>query len=134
MSLFGAINISGTGVSAMQTWIDTSAGNIANADDEVAPSAKTYAPQTAVFSPAAADDEGIGQGVKTDVLASSTEGILAPDPTSPLADGQGEVREPNISLDDQLVGLMQAQEGYQANTSAISRAISAYQSGLTIGT
>jgi flagellar basal body rod protein FlgC len=40
---------------------------------------------------------------------------------------------PNVSTSDQLIDLMQAQDGYQADTESISRAMAAYQAALTIG-
>jgi len=50
VSLFSAIGIAGSGVDAMQTWIDTSGGNIANANDAVAVGKPTYAEETTVLS------------------------------------------------------------------------------------
>jgi flagellar basal-body rod protein FlgC len=134
VSLFGAIGISGTGIEAMQTWIDSDAANIANADDATSTSGTPYAEQIPEFAAVSQDtlsDEG--SGVAVGVAASSESPIVTQDPSSPDADANGNVLLPDISLGDQLVGLVQAQEGYQANTSAIARALSAYQAGLQIG-
>ena len=134
MSLFGAIDISGTGVQAMQTWIDADAGNIANADDVVATSSTPYAEQVAQLTPNTnTTTGGVGEGVDVSVTSSTVGGVVENDPASPLADKSGNVLTPNISLGDQLVGMVQAQEGYQADTSAITRALTAYQAGLGIG-
>lgn len=134
MSLFNAIDISATGVNAMQTWIDASAGNIANANDAVATNQPAYAEQSAVLSALPATGSGqAGNGVAVHIALGSTAGVIEPSPSNPLADASGNVKLPNVSLADQLVGLMQAQDGYQANTSVISRAMAAYQAGLTIG-
>jgi len=43
------------------------------------------------------------------------------------------VKVPDVSLSGELVNLMQAQDGYEADTSVLQKAITAYQSGLTIG-
>lgn len=135
MTLFSALNIAGTGADAMQTWIDTSGANVANANDVVATNKPAYAEQTAVFTPISAAIPGQpGEGVATTVTEGSTAGIVAYEPNSPLADNKGDVKLANVSLSDQLVGLIQAQNGYQANTDVMSRAVAAYQSGLTIGT
>jgi flagellar basal-body rod protein FlgC len=134
MSLFSAIDIGGTGVNAMQTWIDTSAGNLANEDDSTSPTTGTYADQQAVFSPVyATTADGDGAGVSVAVESTGNAGTLEPDPSNPQANAAGEVRVPDVSQANELVDLMQAQDGYQADTSAISRAVSAYQSALTIG-
>lgn len=134
MSLFSALDIAGTGVNAMQTWIDTTGGNIANANDAVAPNKPTYAEETTVLSANAAPIPGQpGVGVRATVALGSNKGILAYQPSNPLANAQGLVREPNVSLSNELVNLIQAQDGYQADTSVLQKAVAAYQSGLTIG-
>lgn len=136
MSLFGALPIAGSGIDAMQTWIDTSGGNIANANDVTPTSQPTYAAQTPVLTadPAPAGSDGIGQGVSvTSIALGSTAGVLQQDPTNPLADAQGNVRTPAISMADQLVSLIEAQDGYQMDTATLQQAMSAYQAGLTIG-
>lgn len=134
MSMFSALSTAGTGVDAMQTWIDATGANVANANDAVATNQPAYAEQTAVFTPVGAMVPGQpGGGVSATVTEGSTAGIIAHDPTSPLANSQGNVKLPAVSIADQLVGLIQAQGGYQANTDVMARAIAAYQSGLTIG-
>ncbi|HEY3942708.1 MAG TPA: flagellar basal body rod C-terminal domain-containing protein [Acidimicrobiales bacterium] len=137
MSLFGALPIAGSGIDAMQTWIDTTGGNLANIDDVAPTGSATYAAQTPILS---AVDPGIpgavapGQGVAVSAIElGSTAGVVESDPQSPLADAQGDVRVPDISMSDQLVTLIEAQQGYQADTDVISQAKSAYQAGLTIG-
>jgi flagellar basal-body rod protein FlgC len=134
MSLFGAIDVSGTGVNAMQSWIDADAGNIANADDTVATGTTPYEAEVANLAPASpAAADGTPGGVTVNVSAASSPGVIEQDPANPLADSKGNVLLPDISLGDQLVGLIQAQEGYSADTSAITRAVSAYQAGIGIG-
>ncbi|MCU1495384.1 MAG: protein of unknown function domain protein [Acidimicrobiaceae bacterium] len=134
MTLFSALGIAGTGVDAMQTWIDAAGGNVANANDAVATNQPAYAEQTAVFTPVTAAIPGDpGQGVQVSIAEGSTAGVIAYEPNNPIADNQGDVKLPNVSLSDQLVGLIQAQGGYQADTNVMSRAVAAYQSGLTIG-
>jgi len=134
VSLFSAIGIAGSGVDAMQTWIDTSGGNIANANDAVAVGKPTYAEETTVLSADGSPVPGdSGVGVTATVALGSTTGELAYQPDNPLANAEGEVKVPDVSLSGELVNLMQAQDGYEADTSVLQKAITAYQSGLTIG-
>ena len=136
MSLFGALSIVGSGVDAMQTWIDTAGGNIANANDVTSTNQPAYAAQTPVLAadPVPMGSSGVGQGVTvTGIALGSTAGLLQHDPGSPLANVQGNVRVPAISMADQLVSLIEAQDGYQTDTNAMQRAVTAYQAGLTIG-
>jgi flagellar basal-body rod protein FlgC len=132
VNLFSSIDISRTGVDAMQTWIDTSAGNIANANDATATANGTYADQQAIFTPVGTPGDA-GAGVAVSISGTNTAGTVVPDPSNPQKNGAGEVRMPAVSVSDELVSLMRAQYGYQANTSAISRAKAAYQAALAIG-
>lgn len=136
--LLGAIGISESGANAMQTWIDTSAGNIANIDDEAPVGNATYAAQTPFIVPTAEQGTsagvGGGQGVEVErILLGTTAGVVEEDPTDPLANAEGEVAVPNITLGNQLVNSISAEETYGANTLMIERATQSYQDGLTIG-
>lgn len=133
MTLFGALNISGSGVDAAQVWINTTAGNIANSNDTVATSSPVYAEQTPFFAAVGIPGQ-IGNGVAvTSVQLGSNAGTIAYEPNNPLHDIKGQVRVANVDLGSQMVDLITAQEDYQANASAIAHAKQAYQSALTIG-
>ena len=133
MSLFGALNVSGSGVDAAQVWINTTAGNIANANDTVSTSSPVYAEQTPYFQPIGIPGQ-VGDGVQvSSVQLGSTAGTIAYQPGNPVADGKGDVRVANVDLGSQMVGLITAQEDYQANASALAHGKHAYQSVLTIG-
>lgn len=133
MSMFGALSISGSGAEAMQTWIDTSAGNVANMNDQVPVGTAAYGTQTPFLSPEPTG--GAGEGVQvTRVTIRTTKGIVTYQPTSPLSNAQGDVVVPNVNLAAQMVGMIEAQEGYQANTAMMQKAQTAYAAGLTIGT
>lgn len=129
MSLFNALNVTATGIDAMQTWIDTSSGNLANADDAVPAGSPTYAEQTPVLTPLP-DGEGVTVSA---VDLGSTSGIEEHDPSSPIANSAGDVSLPSISTSDQLIEVMEAQDGYSADADAFDKAVTAYQAGLQIG-
>lgn len=135
MSLFGALPIATTGIDLAQTWIDATAGNIANADDTVATNQPVYQDQAVMATPLpSAQPNGIGQGVSaSQVVLGSPNGELAYDPNSPLANAQGMVRHPTVDLGQQMVNLVMAQTDYQANVAVVNQAKAAYQSALTLG-
>jgi flagellar basal-body rod protein FlgC len=137
MSLWGALSIAGTGADAMQTWIDTSAGNVANMNDQAPLGGTVYGEQTPVLAPITPTPltGGTGDGVEVArVSVGTTTGVVEYQPTSPLANGQGDVLVPNVDLADQMVGMIAAQESYQADTVMMQRAQTAYTAGLSIGT
>lgn len=132
MSLFSALDISGSGIDADQTWIDTTGGNIANAEDVGPTSQGAYMTQTPVFSPEAiAGTTAEGVDVSSVTLGSSS-GEVVHDPGNPLADSQGDVRESTVDLASQMVDLVQAQQAYEANAHVFETALTAYKSALTL--
>lgn len=133
MSLFGALDVSGSGINAAQVWINTTAGNIANSNDTAPTTSAVYATQTPYFQAVGVPGQ-VGDGVQvTSVQLGSNAGTIAYEPDNPMANSQGEVRVANVDLGSQMVGLITAQEDYQANASALAHAKQAYQSALTLG-
>ena len=145
---------------AMGTWLDMTAGNIANLNDAVPAGQPTYQQQEPILAPVASNGGALqpyypnakvaggsqqppgaanggshqSEGVAVvGVALGSSQGMLAYEPGNPLANGQqgqdqGMVAYPAISLGSQLVNLLQAQVGMQANVAAVSHAAAAYQS------
>lgn len=130
MSL-GAILPAASGIGAMQTWLDTSAGNIANANDGAPNSATVYRTQTPVLTSVASPglQPSSGQGVAVASIAlGPTNGPVAYDPGNPAAGAGGLVHYPAMSLGNQMVDLLMSQIGTEANVATINRATAAYQS------
>ncbi len=61
------------------------------------------------------------------------EGRVVHEPDHPLADEEGYVRYPDITLSDQMGSLVMAQRGYQMNTAVVDRAIDIYRAAIQIG-
>ena len=134
MSLFGSLDIAGSGIGAAQEWLNTTAGNIANMDDVSPTDEAAYGAQTPVFVPTGTPGQ-VGDGVTVaGISEGDTTGIIQFDPSSPEADAQGNVRVPDVQLGSQMVNMIQAQTDYQANASVFADAKTAYQSALTLGT
>jgi flagellar basal-body rod protein FlgC len=85
---------------------------------------------------AKANEYGTGEGgVRTAQAAfgGDPNGRVVYEPDHPLANEDGYVRYPDIDLGDQMVQLLMAQRGYQANLAVVERATSAYQAALQLG-
>jgi flagellar basal-body rod protein FlgC len=133
MSLFGSLDIAGSGIGAAQEWLNTTAGNIANMDDVSPTDEAAYGAQTPVFVPSGTPGQ-VGDGVTVaGISEGDTTGIIQFDPSSPDADAEGNVRVPDVQLGSQMVNMIQAQTDYQANASVFADAKTAYQSALTLG-
>ena len=133
--LFGAINTAGTGLTVYRTWLDAVSDNIANMNDAV-PADQPSFQERFVNATAMADPSGngIGAGVEVSGIGlGNTQGRMAFQPDSPVADAQGYVKYPDIDLGEQMAQMMAAQRAYQANLTTIDRARDAYQAALELG-
>ena len=133
MSMFESLAISQSGLMTHRKWLDATADNIANINtvrrtDEDAFQARLVVAQ--------AVDYGSGEGgvrVARAEFGGDPEGRIVYEPDHPLANEEGYVRYPDIDMGDQMVALMMAQRGYQANLAVVQRATSAYEAALQLG-
>lgn len=131
--MFGALDISTSGLVAQRAQMDTIAGNIANiqttrrADGKPGP----YLRHVALMS------EGDGQGgpgvhVASVVEDTLTNPRLVRDPTHPDADANGYVTYPNVDPATEMVNAMVAERAYEANLTAAEATKSILASTLRI--
>ena len=131
---FSTFGTAASGMGAYKLWLDAVADNISNISTVRRTDEPAFQERFVNVAASEGGEMGVGDGVHvTGAVFGSPEGILSYDPNSPLADEQGMVRKPNIDLSEQMVHLIEAQRGYQANASVFERAKAAYESILTIG-
>ena len=138
MAIFGAIQTSGSGLSVHRKWLDAVADNIANVNTVRGTGEAAFQARYVVARADAYDRNGSLPGVDggarvAGVTWGNPEGRLVHQPGHPLADAEGMVRYPDIDMGDQMVQMMVAQRGYQANLSVIDRARDAYLAALQLG-
>jgi len=130
MSLFTAIGISASGLAAQRTRAELITENLANADTTRTPEGGPYRRKDAVFTTSPLGESFAG------ILAASggpAEGVSVSEITSderdpekrylpghPDADPNGYVAFPRIDPASEMVDLLGASRGYQANVAAIS--------------
>jgi flagellar basal-body rod protein FlgC len=130
--MFESLDISGTGMSVHQTWMDAVSDNIANMNT-VRPTNET-AFQARYVVAQAVENGATGAGVEVSgVNLGSAQGVLTWDPSNPLADAQGLVRRPDIDLGEQMTTMIMAQRGFQANAANLDRVRAAYQAAIQMG-
>jgi flagellar basal-body rod protein FlgC len=130
MSLFGAISVSASGMEAQRTRAEIITENLANADTTRTPEGGPYKRKDAVFTttPAAysfsemlSAASGSGNGVAvSDISVDERDPERRYLPGHPDADADGYVAFPRIDPASEMVDLMSASRGYQANVAAIS--------------
>ncbi|MGH9068804.1 MAG: flagellar basal body rod protein FlgC [Acidimicrobiales bacterium] len=128
MNTFSVLPVAGSGLHVDQTWIDTIGGNVANAHDVATPGRPLYRPQYVQATPAA--NGGVRVGA---ITLGSARGVLAYDPTNPVANAAGYVAHPAVSMGTEMVGLVTAQAAYTANAAVVRHADAAYKSILNMG-
>ncbi len=131
MSLFSALSVSASGMSAQRQRTELLVQNLANADTTRTPEGGPYRRKDAVFSadPAAAQFSSMfesamqpaGEGVRVaDVVTDQREPEMRYMPGHPDANADGYVAYPRMNPAEDMVDLMGASRGFQANVAAIS--------------
>jgi len=131
MSLFGAISVSASGMEAQRVRAELITENLANADTTRTPEGGPYRRKDAVFSTASAQSSFAG--TLAEISAGGSQGVTVsgisidqsdPErrylPGHPDADADGYVAFPKINPSEEMVDLMSASRGYEANIAAIS--------------
>ena len=132
MTAFDTLGIAGSSLYVHRKWMDALSDNISNVNTVTATNQDAFQER---FVVAQAVNYGSGEGgvaVAATPLGSAT-GRLVYDPNHALADAKGYVRMPDMDLGDQMVSLMMAQRGYQAQLAVIDRATTAYQQAIQLG-
>jgi len=114
---FGPIDIAISGMRAQGKQMEVISSNVANAQTADAGNGKPYRRLEAAFTPE--DDLG---GVKLDKIVTDTSDFLRVlDPGNPMADQNGYVAMPNVSLPIEMMNLNIATRAYQANVAVLKR-------------
>ncbi len=133
MAVFDTLGISGSGLLVHRKWLDAVSDNMSNINTVNPYDAEPFRERLIV---AQAVGYGSGEGgvrVARAEFGGDPEGRVVYEPDHPLANEAGMVRYPDIDMGDQMVSLMMAQRGYQANLAVVERATSAYQAALQLG-
>jgi flagellar basal-body rod protein FlgC len=128
MSLFSAMQVSASGMSAERTRAELLVENMANAETTRTPDGGPYKRKDAVFasevqsSPfSAVFQNEMGTGVTVaDVVQDEREPLSRYMPGHPDANAGGYVAFPNMNPAEDMVDLLNASRSYQANVSAMT--------------
>ncbi|MEI6400957.1 MAG: flagellar basal-body rod protein FlgC [Actinomycetota bacterium] len=134
-SLSSSFSAGLSGIRAATKRLDAVADNLANMDNVVPTSQLAFQERTITTAPVAGTlPGGAGGGVAvTGVALGSAQGRLAYDPSNPIADGQGMVRQPEVSVSEQMVQMRLSTLEVKANVRTIEAARDIYESVLEIG-
>ena len=131
MSLLSALSVSSSGMAAQRLRAELLVENMANAETTRTPEGGPYRRKDAVFSSSPVDSpfsavfqtemNAFSTGVTvSDVVEDDGEPIKKYQPGHPDADSAGYVSYPDINPVEDMVDLMSATRGFQANVAAMS--------------
>lgn len=141
MSLFGALDISASGLTAERLRMNVTAENLANAQTTRGADGGPYKRKLVVLQEAGAPGrpsfgaqlDGAMGGVKVaQVAEDSAPDRMVYDPSHPDADAQGYVHMPNVNPVTEMVDLISASRSYEANVTAMQTAKQMYSKTLDI--
>jgi flagellar basal-body rod protein FlgC len=121
MDFFTALHVSGSGLSAERTRLNIASSNLANAETTRTAEGGPYKRLDPVFQAVSVTGEQNGpQGVTVaEVAADQTPGKRVYSPGHPDADPEGFVTMPNVNPVHEVVNLLSASRGYEANSTAV---------------
>lgn len=125
--MFGTLAISASGLSAQRFRMDVIASNVANSETTHTADGGPYRHRTVEMQAAP------GGGVDiTGVAEDATDGPIVYDPSHPDANADGYVRYPNVSVTDEMVGLMDSHRLYEANATVFQATKSMLKAAIDI--
>ena len=128
MSLFSALSVSASGMSAQRTRAELITENLANAETTRTPDGGPYRRKDAVFESAGAASFAsiLGDAMTPGGVSVSAVNVDERDPVQryqpghPDAGPDGYVGYPHINAAEEMVDLMSASRGYQANIASMT--------------
>lgn len=130
MSIFGAMDVSATGMTAQQLRMDTISENIANVNTTRDADGHVYRRKTVLFEEKsyptfreslAMANGHIGKGVKvSQIVEDATPGNRVYDPSHPDADEEGYVIYPNVNTVTEMTNMIDATRAFEANVTVLN--------------
>ncbi len=145
MSFFKSINVSASGLTAERLRMDIISKNIANAETTRTSAGTPYRRQMPIFreqqgtsfSDVLSEAKGqyvTGSGVEVSAIKEDTSDFKRIyNPGHPDADGEGYVLMPNVDVVTEMINLISASRGYEANVTAMNATKSMVMKALEIG-
>ncbi len=123
MPLFNVFDISGSAMSAQSVRLNVTASNLANAESVGGSEEATYHARSPVFSAMLKSMQGdpasVGVEVKG-IVENNTPLDKRYQPEHPLANEEGYVFLPNVSVVDEMANMISASRAYQSNVEVLN--------------
>ncbi len=136
MSLFNILDIAGSGMSAQALRLNTTASNLANAESVSSNSADVYRARQPVFSAMmkALGESPAGVGVQVNGIVESQAPVRKQyEPGHPMANGDGYIFLPNVSMVEEMANMISASRSYQTNSEVAKTTKQLFMRTLSLG-
>lgn len=136
MSFFRVFDIAGSAMSAETVRLNVTASNLANAQSVGGSEETTYHARHPVFSSVMKSLQGDPEvfGVQVNKVVESKAPLdKRYQPDNPLANEEGYVFQPNVSMIDEMANMISASRAYQSNVEVISTSKQLMMATLRIG-
>ena len=130
--LFGQLDISASGMAADRLRMQVIAENLANANSTQGADGQPYRRKSVTLQEAPSFESVLGGVEATGIVQDPRPGRRVYDPANPDADAQGYVTLPNVDTVTEMVDLITAQRGYDANVQALNAAKQMFQKALEL--
>lgn len=121
MSLFGIFDIAGSAMSAQTVRLNTTASNLANADNVSGSEAEAYRARHPVFTTFRDALDSSTAGVRVNGIVESQAPVQREfAPNNPLADADGYVYRPNVDVVAEMADMISASRSYQNNVEVVN--------------
>ena len=144
MDFFTGLRVASTGLSVQRTRMNVTSSNLANAETTRTVEGGAYKRRSAVVAAVplsetfeeifgdALHDQTHGAQVMS-IEKDSAPGRLVYDPEHPDSNAEGYVEMPNVNVINEMVNMLTASRGYEANVTAVKAIKSMAQSAMEIG-
>lgn len=133
MGMFDSLGISATGMTAERLRMDVIASNLANADTTKDVNGQPYRRREVLLQEANPSFGQVLGGVQVSgIVSDPSPPRQVYDPGNPEANKQGYVSMPNVNPVSEMVDLITASRGYEANVTAMNAAKQMFTSTLNV--
>ena len=122
MNVFDSMQISASGLTAQRTRLNVASSNLANAESTRGADGQPYKRKDPVFEAVTTSEQGTGGVRVAEIREDQSGGKKVYMPGHPDATPEGFVTLPNVDPVHEVVNLMSAQRGYEANAAALDAA------------
>ncbi len=125
MSLFKVFDIAGSAMSAQTTRLNITASNMANADSVSSSMDKTYRARQPVFDSVLNSESFMANGTSVGVRVAGILESQAPlqmqyRPDHPMANEEGNIFLPNVSIVEEMANMISASRSFQSNVEVVN--------------